>query len=174
MRPRFFLTAGTLVLTLGFPCALLVSSAAQAQTAGQACQPFGKTVMAQDKMSMLACLYTKPYPEGSVQPAPPLVWKLNTSARPAGITGGCTVTTGQTKFAKGATANALTVETKWGSGCRDGSNGGINDEFDVCNYAADIGYLCGTISPPVRLPAHQEKTSPPNQRTIYICACVQQ
>jgi hypothetical protein len=54
---------------------LLIAAPAFAQTAGEPCQTFGETIVADDKNSVLACLRTT-----LGDPASPLVWMLNTSA----------------------------------------------------------------------------------------------
>jgi hypothetical protein len=136
------------------------------EVAGKPCEPLGRTIISDDKMSILACLYTAPFPEGSVEMPPPLIWKLNTSGQSGGITGGCSVKIGPTKFLNGVISRGLSVTTRWGRGCKDEPNAGINPQTDNCNYAQDIGYRCGTIS---ALPAPTDA-----KYTPYVCACVQQ
>jgi hypothetical protein len=59
---------------------------AHAQQAGEPCQKFGQTIVADDKKSVLACLRTT-----LGDPASPLIWMLNTVApkawQPNGDTG---------------------------------------------------------------------------------------
>jgi len=54
---------------------LFVTLPAQAQTAGEPCQKFGQTIVADDKKRVLACLRPT---LGDL--ASPLIWMLNTSA----------------------------------------------------------------------------------------------
>jgi hypothetical protein len=60
------------VLTAFF---LLLSVPAYAQQAGEPCEKFGQTIVADDKKSVLACLRAT-----LGDPASPLVWMVNTVA----------------------------------------------------------------------------------------------
>lgn len=64
----------------------LLSVPVYAQQAGEPCQKFGQTIVADDKKSVLACLRTT-----LGDPASPLIWMLNTVApkawQPNGDTG---------------------------------------------------------------------------------------
>ena len=63
----------------------LLSVPAHAQIAGEPCQKFGQTIVADDKKSVLACLRAT-----LGDPASPLVWMLNTGAPQAWQKGGDT------------------------------------------------------------------------------------
>jgi hypothetical protein len=157
----------SMLVCCSFGISLLMCFPAAAQRAGENCQNFGHTVIAQDKTTMLACLYSTPFPENSVErAAPPLIWKSTGGVSSAGITGGCSVQTGPTQFLNGTEGRGLRVVTRWGRGCKDEPNAGINSVSDNCSYAQDEGYTCGTIS---------VSPSPTDAKhTPYICACVQQ
>ena len=73
-----------LVFALTF---FLISLPAYAQRAGEPCQKFGQTIVADDKKSVLACLHNALQDDGT---APSLVWMLNTSAPKAWQSGGNT------------------------------------------------------------------------------------
>jgi hypothetical protein len=64
---------------------VLLSTPAYAQVAGELCQKFGQTIVADDKKSVLACLRPT-----LGDPSSPLVWTLNTAAPKAWQQGGDT------------------------------------------------------------------------------------
>ena len=65
----------------------LLPVSAHAQQAGEPCQKFGQTIVADDKKSVLACLRAT-----LGDPASPLVWLMNTAAPKAWQLGGDTGT----------------------------------------------------------------------------------